>query len=317
MNIIFMGTPEFALPTLKSLHQSSHAILAVITQPDKPKGRGQKLLVSPIKQYALDSDLPILQPKTVNDPEFIDSLKQNRPDIIIVVAFGQILSDTFLEIPKQFCINLHSSLLPKYRGAAPIHRAILNGEKKSGVTTIIMDKGMDTGDILLMQETPIHETDTAQTLHDTLSKMGGALVLETLKRLVENTLLPIQQDHSQVTYAAKLKKEEGLIHWDQSATTLYNKVRGLTPWPGTYTLLNKKRLRILKVQVSEGSPDDTPGKVARVTDVGIEVGTGQGRLIITELQPEGKKSMPTKSFLAGHKVERGTLFDTVPIPKQS
>ena len=182
---------------------------------------------------------------------------------------------------------------------------------------MIMDKGMDTGDILLMQETPIHETDTAQTLHDTLSKMGGALVLETLKRLEENTLLPIQQDHSQVTYAAKLKKEEGLVHWDQTATTLSNQVRGLTPWPGTYTLLNKKRLRILKVQVGEGSPDDAPGKVARVTDIGIEVGTGQGRLIITELQPEGKKSMPAKSFLTGHKVERGTLFDPAPIPNKS
>jgi methionyl-tRNA formyltransferase len=317
MNIVFMGTPEFALPTLKSLHQSSHSILAVITQPDKRKGRGQKLLVSPIKQYALDSNLPILQPKIVNDSEFIESLKKIRPDIIIVVAFGQILSDTFLKIPKQFCINLHSSLLPKYRGAAPIQRAILNGEKKSGVTTMIMDKGMDTGDILLMQEISIHETDTAQTLHDSLSKMGGALVLETLKRLVGNTLLPTQQDHSQATYAAKLKKEEGLIHWNQSATTLSYQVRGLTPWPGTYTLLNKNRLRILKVQVGEGSPDDTPGKVVRVTDIGIEVGTGQGRLIITEIQPAGKKSMPVKSFLAGHKVERGTLFDPVPLPKQS
>jgi methionyl-tRNA formyltransferase len=316
MNIVFMGTPEFALPTLKSLHQSSHSVRAVITQPDKPKGRGQKLLVSPIKQYALDSDLLILQPKTVNDPEFIELLKQNRPDVIIVVAFGQILSDAFLKIPKQFCINLHSSLLPKYRGAAPIHRAILNGETKSGVTTMIMDKGMDTGDILLMQETPIYETDTAQTLHDTLSKMGGALILETLKRLVGNTLLPIQQDHSQVTYAAKLRKEEGLINWEQSATTLSNQVRGLTPWPGTYTLLNKKRLRILKVQVGEGFPDDTPGKVARVTDVSIEVGTGKGRLIITELQQEGKKSMLAKSFLAGHKIKRGTLFDPVQITNQ-
>ena len=316
MNIVFMGTPEFALPTLKTLHHSSHSILAVITQPDKPKGRGQKLLVSPIKQYALDSDLLVLQPKTVNDSEFIESLKQNRPDIIIVVAFGQILSDTFLKIPKQFCINLHSSLLPKYRGAAPIHRAILNGEKKSGVTTIIMDKGMDTGDILLIQETPIHETDTAQTLHDTLSKMGGALVLETLKRLEENTLLPVQQDHNQATYAAKLKKEEGLIRWDQSATSLSNQVRGLTPWPGTYTFLKNKRLRIIKVQIGEGSPDDAPGKVARVTDVGIEVGTGKERLIITELQPEGKKSMPAKSFLAGHKIERGTVFDPVQITNQ-
>ena len=317
MNIIFMGTSEFALPTLKSLHQSLHSILAVITQPDKPKGRGQKLLISPIKQYALDSDLPILQPKTVNDPEFIESLKQNRPDVIIVVAFGQILSEIFLKIPKQFCINLHSSLLPKYRGAAPIHRAILNGDTKSGITTMIMDKGMDTGDILLMQETPIHQTDTAQNLHDTLSEMGGALVLETLKRLEENTLLPVQQDHNQATYAAKLKKEEGLIRWDQSATSLSNQVRGLTPWPGTYTLLKNKRLRIIKVQIGEGSPDDAPGKVARVTDVGIEVGTGQGRLIITELQPEGKKSMPTKSFLAGHKVERGTLFYPIPISNQS
>lgn len=317
MNIVFMGTPEFALPTLKALHHSSHSILAVITQPDKPKGRGQKLLVSPIKQYALDSNLPLLQPKTVNDPGFIESLKQNRPDIIIVVAFGQILSEAFLKIPKQFCINLHSSLLPKYRGAAPIHRAILNGDTKSGVTTMIMDKGMDTGYILLMQETPVNETDNAQTLHDTLSEMGGTLVLETIKRLEENTLLPVPQDHSQATYASKLKKEEGLIHWEQSATSLSNQVRGLTPWPGTYTLLNKKRLRILKVQVGDGTPDEEPGKVIRVTDVGIEVATGKGRLIITELQPEGKKRMSAKSFLAGHKIERGTLFDPTPDPNQS
>ena len=317
MKIVFMGTPEFSIPTLKALHHSSHSILSVITQPDKPKGRGQKLLISPVKQYALDIGLPILQPQTVNDPEFIGSLKQNRPDTIIVVAFGQILNETFLKIPKQFCINLHSSLLPKYRGAAPIHRAILNGDSKSGVTTMIMDQGMDTGDILLMQETPIHETDTAQTLHDSLSEMGGALILETLKRLKNNTLLPVPQDHSQATYAAKLKKEEGLIHWEKSATTLSYQVRGLNPWPGTYTFLNKKRLRILKVQVGEGSSNDASGRVARVTEMGIEVGTGEGRLIITELQPEGKKKMSTKDFLAGHKIERGVLFDLTPVTNQS
>jgi methionyl-tRNA formyltransferase len=313
VNIVFIGTPEFALPTLKALHHSSHSILSVITQPDKPKGRGQKLIVSPIKQYALDSNLPILQPKTVNDPEFIDLLKQKQPDIIIVIAFGQILSEAFLKIPKKFCINLHSSLLPKYRGAAPIHRSILNGDTRTGVTSMIMDKGMDTGDILLMKETPIHGTDNAQTLHDTLSEMGGALVIETLRRLEEDTLLPIPQDHNQATYAPKLKKEEGLINWEQPATTLLNQVRGLTPWPGTYTLLNKKRLRILKVQVAEGAPDDSPGQVARITDMGIEVGTGQDRLVITELQPEGKKSMPAKSFLAGNKIERGILFDSTAI----
>jgi len=310
MNIVFMGTPEFALPTLKALHHSSHSILSVITQPDKPKGRGQKLLVSPVKQVALDLNIPILQPKTVNASEFIDSLSQNQPDVFIVVAFGQILSEPFLKIPKQFCINLHSSLLPEYRGAAPIHRSILNGDTRTGVTTMIMDKGMDTGDILLMQETPIHETDNAQTLHDTLAEMGGSLVLETLRRLEENTLLPTPQDNSHATYAAKLKKEEGLVKWEQSAAALWNQVRGLTPWPGTYTWLNKKRLRILKAQVTGGASDDNPGQVMRVTDMGIEVGTGQGRLIITELQPEGKKSMSAKSFLAGYKIERGTLFDS-------
>ena len=309
MNIVFMGTPEFATPTLKTLQHSTHSILSVITQPDKPKGRGQKLIVSPIKQVSRDFDLPVLQPKTVNDPEFIDSLNQNRPDAIIVVAFGQILNEAFLKIPTQFCINLHSSLLPKYRGAAPIHRSILNGDVRTGVTSMIMDKGMDTGDILLMQETPILETDSAETLHDTLAKMGGTLILETLRRLEENTLLPTPQNHSLATYAPKLKKEEGLVKWEQPATTLSNQVRGLTPWPGTYTLLNKKRLKILKAQVTEGTPDDIPGQIARVTDVGIEVGTGQARLIITELQHEGKKSMSAKSFLAGNKIERGILFD--------
>ena len=316
MNIIFMGTPEFALPTLKALHQSSHTVLSVITQPDKPKGRGQKLLVSPIKQFALDFNLPVLQPKTVNDPEFIHTLNQNQPDFIIVVAFGQILSETFLKIPKQFCINLHSSLLPKYRGAAPIHRSILNGDTLTGVTSMIMDKGMDTGDILLMQETPIHKSDNAQTLHDTLSEMGGNLVLETLVRLEQNTLLPTPQNNNLATYAPKLKKEEGLVRWEKNANTLFNQVRGLTPWPGSYTLLNKKRLRILKAQVTEGTLDDQPGQIARVTDIGIEVGTGQDRLVLTELQPEGKKSMSAKSFLAGHKIERGTLFDSNPTSHQ-
>ena len=316
MNIIFMGTPEFALPTLKALHQSSHTVLSVITQPDKPKGRGQKLLVSPIKQFALDFNLPVLQPKTVNDPEFIHTLNQNQPDFIIVVAFGQILSGAFLKIPKQFCITLHSSLLPKYRGAAPIHRSILNGDTRTGVTSMIMDKGMDTGDILLMQETPIHKSDNAQTLHDTLSEMGGNLVLETLVRLEQNTLLPTPQNNNLATYAPKLKKEEGLVRWEKNANTLFNQVRGLTPWPGSYTLLNKKRLRILKAQVTEGTLDDQPGQIARVTDIGIEVGTGQDRLVLTELQPEGKKSMSAKSFLAGHKIERGTLFDSNPTSHQ-
>ena len=313
MNIVFMGTPEFALPTLEKIHNSSHSILSVITQPDRPKGRGQKQVDSPIKKFALENNLPLLQPATVNTKEFIAALLENRPDYIIVVAFGQILSETLLKVPKQFCINLHSSLLPKYRGAAPINRAILNGETHSGVTTMIMDKGMDTGDILLVDETPIEQNDDAQSLHDKLSEQGGKLVLETLSRLQKNDLLPTPQNSDLASYAPKLKKEEGLINWEQPATTLLNQVRGLTPWPGTYTLLNKKRLRILKVQVAEGAPGDRPGQVARITDMGIEVGTGQDRLVIIELQPEGKKSMPAKSFMAGYKIERGILFDSTAI----
>ena len=211
MNIVFMGTPEFALPTLKKIHDSSHSILSVVTQPDRPKGRGQKQVDSPIKKFALKSNLPLLQPTSVNTQEFIGSLLVNRPDYIIVVAFGQILSEAFLKIPKQFCINLHSSLLPKYRGAAPINRAILNGDNRSGVTTMIMDKGMDTGDILLVDETPIELSDDAQSLHDKLSEQGGKLVLETLFRLKKNDLLPTPQNSDLASYAPKLTKEESLI----------------------------------------------------------------------------------------------------------
>ena len=304
MNIVFMGTPEFALPTLKKIHDSSHSILSVVTQPDRPKGRGQKQVDSPIKKFALKSNLPLLQPTSVNTQEFIGSLLVNRPDYIIVVAFGQILSEVFLKIPKQFCINLHSSLLPKYRGAAPINRAILNGDNRSGVTTMIMDKGMDTGDILLVDETPIELSDDAQSLHDKLSEQGGKLVLETLFRLKKNDLFPTPQNSDLASYAPKLKKEESLIDWEMDAENIFNKVRGLSPWPGTHTLYNGKRLAILKSEIVSGESSDRPGHIERITDTGIEVGTGKNRLKITELKPEGKKAMPVKSFLSGYKINR-------------
>ena len=304
MNIVFMGTPEFALPTLKKIHDSSHSILSVVTQPDRPKGRGQKQVDSPIKKFALKSNLPLLQPTSVNTQEFIGSLLVNRPDYIIVVAFGQILSEAFLKIPKQFCINLHSSLLPKYRGAAPINRAILNGDNRSGVTTMIMDKGMDTGDILLVDETPIELSDDAQSLHDKLSEQGGKLVLETLSRLKKNDLLPTPQNSDLASYAPKLKKEESLIDWEMDAENIFNKVRGLSPWPGTHTLYNGKRLAILKGEIVSGDSSDRPGHIERITDTGIEVGTGKNRLKIIELKPEGKKAMPVKSFLSGYKINR-------------
>ena len=309
MNIVFMGTPEFALPTLEKIHNSSHSILSVITQPDRPKGRGQKQVDSPIKKFALENNLPLLQPATVNTKEFIASLLENRPDYIIVVAFGQILSETLLKVPKQFCINLHSSLLPKYRGAAPINRAILNGETRSGVTTMIMDKGMDTGDILLVDETPIEQNDDAQSLHDKLSEQGGKLVLETLSRLQKNDLLPTPQNSDLASYAPKLKKEESLIDWKINAENIFNKIRGLSPWPGTHTLYNGKRLAILKGEIVLGEPSDRPGHVERITDTGIEVGTGKKRLKITELKLEGKKAMQVKSFLSGYKITRDDIFE--------
>ena len=309
MNIVFMGTPEFALPTLEKIYNSSHSILSVITQPDRPKGRGQKQVDSPIKKFALENNLPVLQPATVNTKEFIASLLENRPDYIIVVAFGQILSETLLKVPKQFCINLHSSLLPKYRGAAPINRAILNGETRSGVTTMIMDKGMDTGDILLVDETPIEQNDDAQCLHDKLSEQGGKLVLETLSRLQKNDLLPTPQNSDLASYAPKLKKEESLIDWKIDAENIFNKIRGLSPWPGTHTLYNGKRLAILKGEIVLGESSDRPGHIERITDTGIEVGTGKNRLKITELKLEGKKAMPVKSFLSGYKITRDDIFE--------
>ena len=305
MNIVFMGTPEFALPTLRKIYNSSHSIISVITQPDRPKGRGQIKVASPIKNFAIENNIPLLQPENVNAENFIQSLLENRPDYIIVVAFGQILREPLLKVPKQFCVNLHSSLLPKYRGAAPINRSILNGDVCSGITTMVMDKGMDTGDILLIRETSIEKDDDAKSLHDKLAEQGGKLVLETLTLLEKNNLLPIPQDSDLASYAPKLKKEESLIDWEMPANNILNKIRGLTPWPGTHTLFNGKRLGILKSEVVKGEPSDRSGYIERITDSGIEVGTGENRLKITELKPEGKKAMPVKSFLSGYKINPG------------
>ena len=305
MNIVFMGTPEFALPTLEKIYNSSHSILSVVTQPDRPKGRGQKNFSSPIKNFSNDNNIPLLQPENVNTQDFINLLSKNRPDYIIVVAFGQILHENLLKVPLQFCINLHSSLLPKYRGAAPINRAILNGDSISGVTTMIMDKGMDTGDILLNQEILIEKNDDAKSLHDKLSESGGELVIKTLARLKNNNLLPIPQNSELATYAPKLKKEESLLNWQLDANDIFNRIRGLTPWPGTHTFYNGKRISILKGEVIPGEPSDRPGFVERITDSGIEVGTGKNRLKIIELKPEGKKAMSVKSFLSGYIINRG------------
>lgn len=312
MKIIFMGTPEFAVPTLKALFQSSHSILSVVTQPDRPKGRGQESQSPPVKQFALTNGLAVLQPAKANTPEFIEILRQQAPDVIVVVAFGQILSAKVLAVPRDFCVNLHASLLPKYRGAAPINWAIMNGEMETGVTTMKMDAGMDTGDMLLMQKISIKETDTAQTLHDTLCRMGAELVLETLRRLEQKDLAPVPQDHLQASYAPKLKKEDGLIRWDKRAVEIRNQVRGLEPWPGAYAFYKSKRLKICAVETTPGASKDKAGAILRLSDYGIEVGTGGGRIIITELQPEGKKRMSAMNFLHGNAMSKDDCFDIPP-----
>jgi len=309
MNLVFMGTPDFAVPTLKALHESRHSVLAVVTQPDRPKGRGQEMQASPVKRYALDNGLKVYQPEKASAPEFVAELAELKPDLIVVIAYGQILRENLLSLPKHFCMNIHASLLPKYRGAAPINWAIINGDRESGVTTMKMDKGLDTGDILLMQKVTIENDDTAQHLHDKLSEAGGTLALETVDQLEQDLLHFIPQDDAESTYAAKLKKEDGLLHWNQEAVVIRNRVRGLEPWPGAFGFLKGKRLRFCKVETGPGEQADAPGVVMRVSDYGIEIGTLKDRIIVTEIQPEGKKRMSVKSYLRGHPVKPGEQFD--------
>ena len=303
-----MGTPDFAVSTLNKLIESEHEVIAVVTQPDRPRGRGREVTPSPVKQVAMDSGIPVLQPEKAKSPEFIESFKKLAPDITVVVAFGQILKKEVLDTPNHFSMNLHSSLLPKYRGAAPINWAIINGETETGVTTMRMDEGMDTGDILLSRIVPIWGSDNSQTLHDTLKEEGASLMLETIRKLEEGTLTPKPQDASKASYAAKLKKEDGLILWEKSARSIRDHIRGLEPWPGAYSFLDHKRIRICQAELGEGEPDDLPGTIAGISDHSIAVGTSGGRLLITHLQTEGKKRMDVKSFLAGNKLETGQKF---------
>ena len=237
MNIVFMGTPEFSVPTLQQLHKSTHNIQLVVTQPDRPKGRGRESMPSPIKLFALEGGIPVFQPEKCSAPEVENILREYDTDVFVVVAFGQILNKNLLSIPRNFCINLHSSLLPKYRGAAPINWAIINGETETGITTMKMDSGLDTGDILLTHKVSIAPSDDAKSLHDTLALEGSTLMLDTLQKLESGTLKSICQNSDHSTYAPKLKKEDGLIDWNQSAFKIHNRVRGLLPWPGAYSFL--------------------------------------------------------------------------------
>lgn len=310
MNLVFMGTPDFAVPTLRTLHTSRHSVLSVVTQPDRPQGRGQELQASPVKRYALENGLDVAQPEKASTPDFVAQLAELKPDLIVVIAYGQILRENLLSLPKHFCMNVHASLLPQYRGAAPINWAIINGDKESGVTTMKIDKGLDTGDILLMKKVTIDHDDTARDLHDKLSIAGAALALQTIEQLDQGQLKSIPQNDAEATRAPKLKKADGLLHWDREAESVRNRVRGMEPWPGAFGFLNGRRLRFCKVETGPGMAGDTAGEIMRVSDYGIEVGTLKDRIIVTEIQPEGKKRMTVQNYLQGHPVKSGERFES-------
>jgi methionyl-tRNA formyltransferase len=312
MRIVFMGTPEFAVPSLDALLKSGHQVAGVVTQPDRPKGRGQTVAASPIKQIALREKLPLLQPAKMKDPAFLDALRSWQPDLIAVTAFGRILTPTILAIPPRGCVNVHASLLPRYRGAGPIQWAIIQGERETGITTMLMDEGMDTGPMLLQKPCAIAPDDTAGTLSAKLAEMGGALLVDTLHGLQDGTIKPRPQDHAQASLAPLLKKEDGLIDWTLTAVAIANRIRGMTPWPGAYTYVKDDRLTIWKGAVLDGPMETAPGTLVKVAKDAILVSTGSGLLAVTELQPANSRRMTVAQYLAGHPLTAGLLLTSGP-----
>ena len=309
LRIIFMGTPELAVASLCALlRDPAFEILAVVTQPDRAKGRDLKLQPSPVKQLALSSGLPVLQPIKARDEQFIAELRALAPDLIAVAAFGQILPKGILDLPRWGCLNVHTSLLPKYRGASPIQSAILNDESETGVTIMKMDVGLDTGDILTQRATPIRDEDNAATLHDRLAQIGAELLVQTIPDYVAGKIWPRPQPHELATHVAKIKKEDGRIDWQQPARATWNRIRAFTPWPGAFTFLpaqpQPQLLKIWQAEVASGQ--GTAGDVLSADKNGIVIGCGDGLLRVTSLQREGGRRMSSQEFLAGHPMMPGT-----------
>lgn len=310
MRIVFMGTPDFAVGSLQALCESGkHEILAVVTQPDRPKGRGNKLLQTPVKEYALAQGLTVYQPQKVKTPEFVELLHELQPELIVVAAFGQFLSKEILELPKYGCINVHASLLPKYRGAAPIQYAIIKGEKESGVTIMQMDIGMDTGAMLDKVVVPIAENTTMGELHDALREQGAALLLQVIDKIVAGTAVAEPQDNEQATYATLLDRSMEHIDWSKTAQEVHNLIRGFNPAPSTFTKLpNGKSLKIWGSKMTDKSSAAAAGTVIETGKHSFFVACGEGVLEITEVQPESKKRMPAQVFLNGRGVQEGDLL---------
>lgn len=306
--LIFMGTPDFAVPTLQALIDHGHNVLLAVTQPDRPKGRGRKMSTPPVKSVALGHGIGVLQPEKASDQRFCDLIKNKQPDLVIVVAFGQILRNNLLSIPEWGVANIHASLLPKYRGAAPIQRAILNDDPRTGLTVMRLDEGMDTGPILSQKETPILRDETAGQLHDRLALMAGELIVEFLDRMAENPLKETPQDDSLASYAPKIDRETCLINWEEPANRVSSLIRALDPRPGAYTLCEGKEIKLFSSGVrSEGSVEGVPGRVSGVGEA-LHVETAEGVVAVREIQYPGKKRLPVRDFLRGFSLPVGTVL---------
>ena len=309
MRIVFMGTPDFSVPALTALVEAGHDVIAVVTQPDKPKGRGKLVQMTPVKEKALEYGIPVYQPVKARDPEFVSLLKEMKPDAMVVAAFGQLLPKTILDIPKYGCVNIHASLLPKYRGAAPIQFAVINGESVSGITTMMMAPTLDTGDILDQESVALDEKETGGSLHDKLSAIGGRLIIKTLKKLEDGTAVRTEQDEEKMTYFGMLKKSMGDIDWNQDAASIERLIRGLNPWPSAYTSWEGKTIKLWEADALEEEYEGDCGQVVKTGKDCLYVKTGKGTLAVKELQLQGKKRMDTGAFLRGYQIAEGTVFE--------
>ncbi len=316
MKVVFMGTPDFALPSLRALLQSNHTVAAVVTQPDRPAGRGKKMRPPPVKTLARQAGLPVYQPEKIGETGFLNALHALDPEVIVVAAYGRILPKKILDLPPYGCINVHASLLPAYRGAAPIQWAVINGEKETGITIMQMDEGLDTGDILMQGRITIGEDDTAGTVHDLLASLGGQLLVQTLDKLARGQIRPVPQNHALASYAPPLTTAHAVINWANDAVAVKNQVRGLHPWPGARTYLGDKLLKIWRVSVPGRVPGNGGGPPGRVLaadgEKGLLVQTGRGIIKIEELQLQGKRQMPAALFLRGNPVLPGEVLGKHP-----
>ncbi len=308
MKIVFMGTPDFAVGTLEAIIEAGHEVLLVVTQPDKPKGRSGALQFTPVKECALAHGIEVFQPTKIRLEENVEFLRKYDADIFVVAAFGQILPKSILEMPKHGCINVHASILPKYRGAAPIQWAVINGDPVTGVTIQQMDIGVDTGDIIVIKELAIAEDETGGGLFDKLAVVGAEACVEALEQIANGTATRTPQNHDEATHVSMINKEFGIIDWNKSAVEIERLIRGLNPWPSAYTKLGDKTFKIWKASVIAENSSEKPGCVSKITKDGLEVQTGEGVLSLLEVQLEGKKRMDAGAFLRGYQVEVGTLL---------